>query len=85
MPPPAAAAAAAVRPCSDASLAGVEWQSTLLVVCAGLTMALVSVMEVQRMAPGDAMVRLRCLAMFAMPVRDRAAKERTTCVKSQNS
>lgn len=84
MPPPAVAAAAA-RTGSDMSLTGVEWLSTLLDVHAGLTMALVSVMEVQTMAPGDAMVRLRCLAMFAMLVRDRAAKERTAFVKSQSS
>lgn len=48
-------------------------------------MALVSVMEVQTMAAGDAMVKLRCLAMFAMPARDRAAKQGTMCVKCQNS
>lgn len=45
-------------------------------------MALVSVMEVQTRAPGDAMVKLRSLAMFAMPVRERAAMEVTMCVKS---
>lgn len=77
--------AAAARLCSGVQLTGVEWLSTLPGVGAGLTMALASVMEVLTMAPDDVVtVRLRCLAMFATPMRDRAAK-RNICVKFQTS
>lgn len=52
-------------------------------MCAGLTMELVSVIDEQTTVLAEATVRLRCLAMLATPMRDRAAKESTAHIKSQ--
>lgn len=41
----------------------------------GLMMELVSETDEQTMVPGEATVRTRCLAMFATPMRERAAKD----------
>lgn len=39
-------------------------------------MELVSDTDEQTKVPGEAMVRTRCLAMFATPMRERAAKDK---------
>lgn len=47
-------------------------------VCIGLMMAPVSEIEEQTTPLVEAMVRARCLAMFATPMRERAVKD-TSC------
>lgn len=42
----------------------------------GLMMELVSETDEQTMVLGEATVRTRCLAMFATPMRERAAKNK---------
>lgn len=49
----------------------------------GLMMELVSERDEQRMVPGEATVRTRCLAMFATPTRERAAKDSLVSTKAE--
>ena len=58
-----------------AGLRGVEWLRRPWDACAGLIMELLSGTEEQTMVPGEATARTRCLAMFATPMRERAAKD----------
>ena len=62
--------------CGPVKDTGVEWPSMLWEVCAGPMMELVSETVVQTTPPAEAMVRTRCLAMFAIPMRERAAINR---------
>lgn len=45
-------------------------------VCAGLMMELVSETDEQMTPPAEATARTRCLAMFATPIRERAAMDK---------
>lgn len=49
----------------------------------GLMMELVSETDEQTMVPGEATVRTRCLAMFATPMRERAAKDSLVNTKAE--
>lgn len=49
----------------------------------GLMMELLSETEEQTMVPGEATVRTRCLAMFATPMRERAAKDSLVNTKAE--
>lgn len=64
-------------------LRGVEWLRMPWEVCMGLMMELLSETEEQTMVPGEATVRTRCLAMFATPMRERAAKDSLVNTKAE--
>lgn len=49
----------------------------------GLMMELVSDTEEQTMVAGEATVRTRCLAMFATPMRERAAKDSLVSTRAE--
>lgn len=49
----------------------------------GLMMELLSKTEEQTVAPGEATVTTRCLAMFATPMRERAAKDSLVRTKAE--
>lgn len=61
------------RVCGAVKLTGVEWPSMLWVVCEGLMMELVSEIDEHTTPPAEATAKTLFLAMFATPMRDRAA------------
>lgn len=73
----------AARVSGAAVLKVVEWLRMPWEVCTGLMMELVSETDEQTMVPGEATVRTRCLAMFATPMRERAAKDSLVNTKAE--